>query len=93
MVQNFKVTKNVIRVHRRGGGSGQDIDWKSTGLKSVVFQLFLRCVILPYFGQIWRCLLQHATSYLDISSHKRTKFGLRLLICIPDKPLAASDHL
>ena len=26
VIQNFKVNKNVIRVHKRGGGSGPGID-------------------------------------------------------------------
>ena len=51
MAPNLKLAKNVIRVLRRGGGSGPGIDLHQTGIESVVFQLFLRDVILPYFGK------------------------------------------
>ena len=52
MVPNLKLAKNMIKLHRRGGGSGPGIDFYQTGLKSVVFPLFLRGGILPYFEQI-----------------------------------------
>ena len=65
VVPNFNVAKNVIRVLRRGGGSGPGIDLHQKGIESVVFQLFLRGVILLYFGRFWMCLLQCFTSFLD----------------------------
>jgi len=51
MVPSLKLAKNMIKLHRRGVGSGPDIDPTKIDFKSVVFQLFLRGVILPYFGQ------------------------------------------
>ena len=51
MVPNLKLAKNMIKPHRRGGGSGPGTDWHQKGLKSIVFQLFLKGVFLPYFGK------------------------------------------
>ena len=58
MVPNFKVTKNVIRVHKRDGGSGPGIDWHQAGLKSVSCERFLRGVILTYFVEFLKVHLE-----------------------------------
>jgi len=51
MIPNLKLAKNMIKLHRRDGGSGPGIDWHQIGLESVVFPCFLRGVILQYFRQ------------------------------------------
>ena len=37
MVPNLKLAKNMIKLHRRGGGSGTGIDQSKKDLQSVVF--------------------------------------------------------
>jgi len=49
MVQNLKLAKNMIKLHRRGGRSGPGIEWHQAGIKSVIFQLFLTGVFLPFW--------------------------------------------
>ena len=93
MVPNLKLAKNMIKLHRRGGGSVSAIDLCQTGLKNnVAWHLFLSSVILKYLGQFRRCLLQCVASFLDTCAHKSTKLSLNLLIYFTDKPFAASNH-
>ena len=93
MDPNLYLAKNVIRVLRRGGGSGPGIDLHQRGIESVVFQLFLRGVILLYLGKFRRYLFLCVTSFLDTRAHKSTKLSLSLLNYIPDKSFFASGHI